>query len=44
MEYNNNEALESAKKWECIKYDTTCTDFGQLYNKDIVLKNSIIEI
>lgn len=43
VEYNNNEALESSKEWECTKYDPACTDSGQLYNKDFVLKNSIIE-
>ena len=43
VEYNNNEALESAKEWECTKYDPACTDSSQLYNKDFVLKNSIIE-
>lgn len=43
VEYNNNEALESAKEWECTKYDPACTDSSQLYNKDLVLKNSIIE-
>ena len=42
-EYNNNEALESSKEWECTKYDPACTDSSQLYNKDFVLKNSIIE-
>jgi len=41
--YNNNEALESSKEWECTKYDPACTDSSQLYNKDFVLKNSIIE-
>lgn len=43
VEYNNNEALESSKEWECTKYDPACTDSSQLYNKDFVLKNSIIE-
>jgi DNA-binding MarR family transcriptional regulator len=42
-EYNNNEALESFKEWECTKYDPACTDSSQIYNKDFVLKNSIIE-
>lgn len=42
-EYNNNEVLESSKEWECTKYDPACTDSGQLYNKDFILKNSIIE-
>jgi hypothetical protein len=42
-EYNNNKALESSKEWECTKYDPACTDSSQLYNKDFVLKNSIIE-
>lgn len=43
VEYNNNETLESSKEWECTKYDPACTDSSQLYNKDFVLKNSIIE-
>jgi DNA-binding MarR family transcriptional regulator len=43
VEYNNNEVLESSKEWECTKYDPACTDSSQLYNKDFVLKNSIIE-
>ena len=43
VEYNNNKTLESAKEWECTKYDPACTDSSQLYNKDFVLKNSIIE-
>lgn len=43
VEYNNNEALESSKEWECTKYDPACTDSSPLYNKDLVLKNSIIE-
>jgi hypothetical protein len=43
VEYNNNKALGSAKEWECTKYDPVCTDSSQLYNKDFVLKNSIIE-
>ena len=43
VEYNNNEVLESSKEWECTKYDPACTDSSQLYNKDLVLKNSIIE-
>ncbi|GAA5253094.1 hypothetical protein KNCP2_13840 [Candidatus Rickettsia kedanie] len=43
VEYNNNHVLESSKEWACTKYDPACTDFGQLYNKDFVLKNSIIK-
>ncbi|MFP3013043.1 MAG: DnaA N-terminal domain-containing protein [Rickettsia sp.] len=43
VEYNNNGVLESSKEWECTKYDPACTDSSQLYNKDLVLKNSIIE-
>ncbi|AAY62271.1 unknown (plasmid) [Rickettsia felis URRWXCal2] len=38
VEYNNNEALESSKEWECTKYDPACTDYGQLYNKDFCIK------
>jgi DNA-binding MarR family transcriptional regulator len=41
--YNNNHALGSSKEWECTKYDPACTDSSQLYNKDFVLENSIIE-
>ncbi|MCC8419288.1 MAG: chromosomal replication initiator DnaA [Rickettsia endosymbiont of Glossina mortisans submortisans] len=43
VEYNNNEALEFSKEWECTKYDPACTYSSQLYNKDLVLKNNIIE-
>ncbi|KJW03734.1 putative dnaA-like protein [Rickettsia argasii T170-B] len=43
VECNDNQALESPKEWECTKYDPTCTDFSQLYNKDLILKNSIIK-
>ncbi|MFV9895261.1 MAG: DnaA N-terminal domain-containing protein [Rickettsiales endosymbiont of Dermacentor nuttalli] len=42
-EYNNNKTLKSSKEWECTKYDPACTDSDQLYNKDFVLKNSIIK-
>ncbi|AFC70448.1 chromosomal replication initiator DnaA (plasmid) [Rickettsia amblyommatis] len=42
-EYNNNKVLASSQEWECTKYDPPCTDSGQLYNKDFVIKNSIIE-
>lgn len=42
-ESNNNKALKSSKERECTEYDPACTDSGQLYNKDFVLKNSIIK-
>lgn len=41
VEYNNNKALESFKERRCTKYDPPCTDSGQLYIKDFILKNSI---
>ncbi|AFC71700.1 DnaA N-terminal domain-containing protein [Rickettsia australis] len=41
--YNDNQALESSKELECTKYDPACTDSSQLYNKNFVLKDSIVE-
>ncbi|KDO02195.1 hypothetical protein REISMN_08335 (plasmid) [Rickettsia tamurae subsp. buchneri] len=38
-----NRALESLQEKGCTKYDPPCTDSGQLYIKNFVIKNSIIE-
>ncbi|WP_121543471.1 DnaA N-terminal domain-containing protein [Candidatus Rickettsia colombianensi] len=35
--------LESSKEWECTKYDPSCIDSGQLYNKDFILENKYIK-